>query len=254
MAELRVPPGRAGRMWLVRRVHTAERGVDLLDRRLRILHAEQQRLGLLCQRTGARFAAASREADRWLLRAALLGGERELRLATPARPAAVEVDWAAVMGVRYPVRARLDLPERAARPPGTAALVTADAAVRVALAAAAAHAVADAARHEVDREVLVTRHRLRAIADRWLPRLTTALDELSQRLEEDERAETVRLRWAGAGPAGGLGVDLDPDVDTVHDLDPDLDRPAGPDAGAGSDVVAEAGPDVVSGLDGGSPP
>jgi V/A-type H+-transporting ATPase subunit D len=198
---LRVPPGRAGRVWLVRRVASAERAVDLLDRRLRILNAEQQRLDLLCRRTRVRWEEAATGADRWVLRAALLGGERELRLAAPPDPAAVALSWASVMGVTYPVAARLDLPPRRERPAGTAALERADAAVRAALAAAAEHAVADGARREVAREVLVTRQRLRAISERWLPRLTGALAALSQRLEEDERAESVRLRWAGAGLA-----------------------------------------------------
>jgi vacuolar-type H+-ATPase subunit D/Vma8 len=43
-----------------------------------------------------------------------------------------------------------------------------------------------------------TRLRLRALADRWLPRLEGALALLVQRLEEAERAETVRTRWAAA--------------------------------------------------------
>lgn len=47
-----VPPGRAGRLWLRRRLAAAERAVELLERKLRILRAEQDRLALLAQRTG----------------------------------------------------------------------------------------------------------------------------------------------------------------------------------------------------------
>ena len=35
-----VPPGRAGRLWLQRRLETARRGAGLLDRKLRILQAQ----------------------------------------------------------------------------------------------------------------------------------------------------------------------------------------------------------------------
>jgi len=130
----------------------------------------------------------------------MLGGHRELRLAALTEPASVTVTWAGVMGVRYPAEAACDVPEvsDADRGPGTTALVEAAAAYRAAVQAAAAHAVAAAACRTVDAEVTATRRRLRAIADRWVPRLETALRELSGRLEETERAESVRLRWAMA--------------------------------------------------------
>jgi V/A-type H+/Na+-transporting ATPase subunit D len=115
-----------------------------------------------------------------------------------AEPADVTVAWAGVMGVRYPVEATCHLPEAsdADRGPGTTALVEAAAAYRAAIQTAASHAAATAACRTVDAEVTATRRRLRAIADRWVPRLETALRELSSQLEETERAETVRLRWA----------------------------------------------------------
>ena len=78
----RVPPGRAGRLWLRGRLATAERGLDLLDRKLRILRREQERLRLLERRTGEELRRRCGDADRWLLRAALLGGQRGLRLGT----------------------------------------------------------------------------------------------------------------------------------------------------------------------------
>src|SRR6266566_9507160 len=84
---IRVPPGRAGRLWLRGRLQVAERGLDLLDRKLRILRREHERLALLAQRTGEAWEHACREAETWLLRAALLSGQRALRLSA-ASPAA----------------------------------------------------------------------------------------------------------------------------------------------------------------------
>jgi V/A-type H+-transporting ATPase subunit D len=198
MAEPRVPPGRAGRLWLQHRLGTAERAVTLLDRKLRILRIEQERFRMLAERTGAQWTAASRTAESWLARAAALGGQREIRLAMPAGPALATVRYSAVMGVRYPVEATCQPPDAVAggRPAGTAALIEADRAYRDALRAAVAHAAADAARRTVEAELAETRRQLHAISDRWVPSLHRALHELSERLEEAERAETVRLRWA----------------------------------------------------------
>jgi V/A-type H+-transporting ATPase subunit D len=153
---------------------------------------------LLAERTGGLWRETWHRADEWGVRGALLGGERELRLAATVEPASVTVTWAGVMGVRYPVEATCRIPEVSAadRGPGTAALVEAAAAYRTAIEAAAAHAAAATSCRTMDAEVTATRRRLRAIADRWVPRVESALRELSSRLEETERAETVRLRWA----------------------------------------------------------
>ncbi len=45
-------------------------------------------------------------------------------------------------------------------------------------------------------EVVTTRGRLRAIEDRWVPELEAGLHALDAALDELERAEGVRLRWA----------------------------------------------------------
>jgi vacuolar-type H+-ATPase subunit D/Vma8 len=117
----------------------------------------------------------------------------------------VDLQWAAVMGVRYPVQATYLPPaaEPGQRPPSGAALVQTRAAYQQALQAAVAHAAASAAAQVVDREVAQTRQRVHAISDRWVPRLAAALHELTERLEEAERAETVQLRWVAGQPAGG---------------------------------------------------
>lgn len=200
----RVPPGRAGRLWLRRRLDTARRGVDLLDRKLRILLGERERFRLLLDHTGAAWRDRCGEAERWLLRAAVLGGEREIRLATGAAPAEVSIEWSTVMGVRYPARITCTIPAAspAARHPGNAALVEAQAAYGLALEAAVRHAATETALRIVDSEVVDVRRRLRAIADRWVPALETAVRDVTQRLEERERSETVQRRWAAARMGG----------------------------------------------------
>jgi V/A-type H+-transporting ATPase subunit D len=197
VAELRVPPGRAGRLWLQRRLSTARLAADLLDRKLRILRTEQARLAARSQDTEAAWDRAGRAADVWGLRAALLGGRRELRLAAVSA-ATVEITWSAVMGLRYPAAVTCQIPDQPAggREPGTSAVIEAATAYRVALRAATDHAAARAALRAVDAEVAATRRRWRAVTQRWIPRLEGTLRELSQRLDEAERAEGVRRLWA----------------------------------------------------------
>ena len=84
MAELRVPPGRAGRLWLTERLRTAQRAASLLDHKLHILRTEQQRLADLAERTRMAWAAVQHEADLLIVRAAVIGGQRAIRLATAA--------------------------------------------------------------------------------------------------------------------------------------------------------------------------
>lgn len=208
----RFPPGRAGRLWLVDRLRSGRLAATLLDRKIRILRSEQQRLRRLAEQCASRWHDSALEADRWGLRAALLGGERELRHSVPAEEADVAVEWSTIMGASYPTAASTHLPPASGtdRGPGTAALVEASAAYRTAVEAAAEHAVAQAAVRIVDAEVDATRRRLRAITDRWLPRLEAALAALTRELEEAEREEAFRLRWASngshaaaAGPSGG---------------------------------------------------
>jgi V/A-type H+-transporting ATPase subunit D len=103
------------------------------------------------------------------------------------------------MGARYPVAATTHLPELVDRGAGTAALTQAEAAYRSAVEAAAAHAVASAAVRTVEVELAATGRRLRAISDRWLPRLEGWLATVTRELEEAEREEAFRLRWASSG-------------------------------------------------------
>ena len=204
----RVPPGRGGRLWLQHRLAVAASGANLLDQKLRILHGEAHRLALVAERTGATWEKAVREADTWLVRTVLLGGERAVRLATGGDEADVGISWAATMGVRYPVGATCSVPVRppSAVPPTSAALVAARGAAQRAVDAAVQHAVAEAAARILAAEESATRRRLRAINDRWIPKMATALAEAQQVLEQQEREDDIRLRWAHAGraePAAG---------------------------------------------------
>ncbi len=81
-----LPPGRAGRLWLDPQAwRSPTRGGDLLESKLRILLAEQQNFALLAERTRAEWEASVRELERWMLRSALLSGERGVRLASDGR-------------------------------------------------------------------------------------------------------------------------------------------------------------------------
>ncbi|MGZ6803977.1 MAG: V-type ATP synthase subunit D [Nocardioidaceae bacterium] len=204
---LHAPPGRAGRLWLQQHLAVARRGADLLDHKLRVLRVERQRLALQEERTRVAWEQASREADTWLVRGALLGGERALRLSRATEPARVEVVWDQAVGVRHPSHGLVTI---AATRPGegplaTAALVTARDRYRRALEAAVAQAVVEAAVRLVDAQEQATRRRLRAIERRWLPRLEESLTTVQLQLEEDEHADGVRLRWA-AGTRTGAGT------------------------------------------------
>jgi V/A-type H+/Na+-transporting ATPase subunit D len=192
------PPGRAGRLWLLDRLVTAQQGADLLDHKLRVLRAERERVALLQERTATVWESSSREADAWLLRGLLVGGERAVRLGSAEAPANVEVLWARKMGVHYPAEATVTLPEPSADSPlaGNAALVVARECHRRALQAAVLHAAVQAAVRVLEAEERSTRRRLRAIRDRWTPQLQQALAEVQLKLEEDEHADEVRLRWA----------------------------------------------------------
>ena len=57
----------------------------------------------------------------------------------------------------------------------------------------------------IEAEVLATRYRLRAIEDRWIPRLEQALAEVTLALEEQELADAARLRLA-VSPDRRLGA------------------------------------------------
>lgn len=193
-----VPAGRAGRARLLQRLATARRAVELLQAKLRVLQEEQERYRTEAEQAAAEWAATFAQARTWLVRAALLDGERALAAAVPERPAAVEVTWTVTMGVRHPgsVRVAGGEPEPTAAVPGSSALALAAAAHRTALRACGRHAAAAEAVRRIDAEVAATRRRLRALEERWVPRLVEALRTADLALEELELAEGVRARRA----------------------------------------------------------
>ena len=200
-ARLAVPPGRAGRLWLERRLAVARRGADLLDRKLRILAAELDRLQAAAAATGQEWEQRCREAERALLRASLLGGQRSVRLAAGREFAEVRVSYTVTMGARHP-----DGTDCAVPGPATwdgPALAAARQAHADALAAAVRHAAASAAVSVIEAETAATRYRLRAVRDRWIPRLQEALTQVEFVLEEQERADGARLRQALRQPRQG---------------------------------------------------
>lgn len=193
-----LPPGRAGRLWLTRRLAVATRGGDLLENKLRILLAEQQEFTLKEERTRAEWEASVTDLERWMLQSALLSGERGTRLASDGIEADVDIAWRLTMGVRYPAEAITEIPPP--RPPAFApdntALRHASRAAERAVTAGVDHAVATTALAAVEREITSTRRQLRAIRERWIPRLQSGLAALVRALEDQEHDEHVRLRWA----------------------------------------------------------
>jgi V/A-type H+-transporting ATPase subunit D len=200
------PQGRAGRAWIEHRLGLARHAAVRLDQKLRVLRTEQAHAALLVERTGADWVAEVREAETWLLRAALLGGQAAVRPGADPPMADVTVRWTTSLGTSYPADASCACPEGDPRatPVSSAAAVEARAAYRRALAAGVRHAAATSAADALEAEAARTRLRLRGVQDRWIPRLEAAAHELRLGLDEAERAEGVRLRWAARLEGGRL--------------------------------------------------
>lgn len=193
---IRKPPGRAGRLHLRRRLETAERATALLEQKLRALQQEQQRLVQRVEESGNEWARRAQQADTWLLRAALLTGQRGLQLAQPGDHTAVSISWSTTVGLRYPTQATCTLPPDSPAVACSGAVIRAEQAYRTALEAAARHAADRAALRAVSAEATATRQRARALRRRWTPQLEEELSTLELELEEQERAEGLRRRWA----------------------------------------------------------
>jgi V/A-type H+/Na+-transporting ATPase subunit D len=199
VAEIRVPPGRAGRLRLRRRLEIAERGAALLEQKLRALQQEEHRLARRARTSEQEWTRTAEEAETWLIRAALLAGQRGLRLAHPDQAAEVGIHWTTAMGVRHPDHVTCILPQRdpdSRSMPCSAAVINAETAHREALEAALRHAADLAALRLISAEVATTRQRVRMLRRYWTPRLRNALIATDLALEEQERAEAMRRRWA----------------------------------------------------------
>ncbi|WP_405653242.1 V-type ATP synthase subunit D [Streptomyces sp. NBC_00019] len=198
MAELRVPPGRAGRMRLRRSLEAARRGADLLDRKLQILRTRHEALRQAERTAEEDWHRRLREAETWLRRGLLLSGEEALDAVACRPPAELEIVWTATMGVRHPRTASCTVPERDPGDPAPAntALFHAEAAYADAVRAAAEYAAVHAAARALGEEVLRTRQRVRALRRHWVPRLERALARADATLEQGEHEDAVRRRWA----------------------------------------------------------
>lgn len=199
-ARLTVPPGRAGRLWLVQRLETARRGADLLDRKLRILRTELARQRDEAARAAEAWNRCQAAAEEWLLRARLLGGQRAIRLADDGAAADVAISYTTSMGIRFPASVACAIPHPATW--DAPVLRQARQAHGAALAAGVRHAAAAAALRIMEAETTATQYRLRAVRDRWIPRLEAALAEVTFAIEELERADAARLRRAAAAASG----------------------------------------------------
>jgi len=197
MAGLRVPPGRAGRLWLRDRLGLAEHGLSLLEKKLTLLEQERARLRLLAEHTRHDWHASCLAARTWQLRAELLGGRHSLQLAAPPRAADATVHWTTTAGVRYPNDIDCTLPTDPDDViAGSITVVAAIAAHRTAITDAARYAAAEAAVRSVDREFTATRIRAQGLRRRRIPDLRAALAHIELALEEQERSEGIGLRWA----------------------------------------------------------
>lgn len=193
--------GRSGRLRLRRQLGTAQRAIELLDRKRRIVVDQLTQQSAYARRTGEEWARAASDAASWLARAAALDGQRGLAAGVPCTPALVTVAFTATMGVEFPVTTKLSFPSDPVRA-GSSALSYATEAHRRAVTAAAAHAAALHAVAVLTHELSETRARQRAIENRWIPRLESALHALETQLDELDREENLRLHWAAGKPQG----------------------------------------------------
>lgn len=194
---MRVPPGRAGRLWLERRLATAQHAQELLKEKLAILTQEEQRLAKRAAEGEEEWQRLCAESETWTLRAAVLSGRRALRVASDGTTAQADIAMGFTIGIEHPVSGAVRLTKQPDVPVvGSAAVPRAAEAARAAVEAALSAAVASAALRTVRAEMATTRRTLRAVEQRWIPRMSSALDQIQLELEELERAEGVRRRWA----------------------------------------------------------
>jgi len=195
---MQIPPGRAGRLWLQRRLEAAERSADVLDQKRQALVELERSLAKELRSAEAAWEAASRDAGVWLSRALTLSGPARLDLVAHYTPAAhVDVRRQNRLGVRYPAMAEVQLPpqEDTTALGGSSAVHGAVEAHRQALSAGAELARARTAHAAVEAELASVVRRRRAIERRWVPRHERALDQLELSLDEGEREDLLRLLW-----------------------------------------------------------
>jgi V/A-type H+-transporting ATPase subunit D len=196
---LRIPPGRAGRLWLVARLEIAARGAALLDRKRQALLREQQRLRAELREAQLAWNAAADDVDRWAARSAIVdgSGRRGLLARHVHDRAELELSWSNLMGARLPAVHRIELPEPAPLSAlgASSATVLLERACRQATLAAVRCAVVERAEAEISEELGRAVRRLRALEDRWIPQHQQALAQLDLALDESQREQAARVRW-----------------------------------------------------------
>ena len=197
---MRIPPGRAGRLWLLRRLDVARRGADVLDQKRQTLLREQERLAKRLAETTTEWEWRAVAAAEWNTRALTIAGPRRLLLSAFHRAARAEVsvEWRNTIGVVVPASASVKVgasPDFVALGGGSTVALAARAHER-ALAAAAAYAAARMAHDAISAELATTTRRVRAIERRWIPQHEAELARLELRLEEVELEDVARAHWA----------------------------------------------------------
>jgi V/A-type H+/Na+-transporting ATPase subunit D len=204
---IRLPPGRAGRLTLLRRLAVARRGRDVLEQKRRALLHQLLELDVLLVAARREWEERAREAELWWQRAAILAGERPLELACASvrGHAEVRITWRNALGVVYPSHATVTGPAVEDFPAGgSSALAYAADAHRRALDAAAQLGATEIAHERTERELRATAQRLRAIERRWIPEHERALQALEIALDENDRDEAARVRWLSRHHASGI--------------------------------------------------
>jgi len=196
---LRIPPGRAGRTWLIARLEVAHRGAELLDRKRQVLLGEQARIRAEAERARREWNEAADQVEKWSARAGIVDGAGRLELLANHvhEHASLELSWLNFMGARIPRAEAIDIPD----PPAVSALGGSSAAVLLARAccdaarAAARYAIAERAEAELTAELGRAARRLRALRERWIPQHEQALAALELALDEGQREQAIRVRW-----------------------------------------------------------
>lgn len=193
-----VTPTRAARREILLRVDLADRAADLLRSKEEALLRERDRLRGHVQRSRLEWARCWTEAVAALNRARALGGSDEVGRACRLAPmvaASVSADWQVSMGITYPGEVSTR-PGTSVPLASTAALGPAVHSFHEALVAASDHAAAATAVQRLEAELDATRRRRRAIEERLRPDLEETLRALDLRLDELDRDQAVRIRFA----------------------------------------------------------
>jgi V/A-type H+-transporting ATPase subunit D len=198
----RVPAGRAGRLWLMRRIAIAAHGADQLDRKIRVLAVELAARRRQRETLARSWEAEIEEAQRWVTRAAVIGGSDAVANAA-AEPVRVTVEWTSTIGVHHPRRAALPDPFVPDAPLANAAVPYARSSFVKATRAGLDLAVADAAVAALAADLVRTRQRVRMLRRRLLPRLESQLQQLELALEQAEQDDHLRLRRLTGRSAAG---------------------------------------------------